>query len=541
MSTGSADSGYTAESETAPAIQIDGKLGRVALTGASGYVGSLLIEPLAKLCAELRCITRNPDHFDDSGLPENAHAVQADVTDLDSLLSALSGCDVAYYLVHSLADTDDFMQAESDAASTFAKAAAEAGIKRIIYLGALAQTEPGETSPHIESRWRVGEILRSTGVPVTEFRAPVVIGVGSMPFEAVRALVERLPVMITPRWVRMPVQPIAAADITRYLVLAAQETREDSHVYEIGGADVTTYSGLMHAYARARGLKRLMVPVPVITPRLSSMWLKLVTPTHYGIGKRIVDSAAHGSTVADNSALEAFPVKPMGLEKAIKDALGAEKRNLKFIDALPRGSGNTQKGRVGTKIVERRSIVVNADEEQAHGTVQSVGGANGWFWGTWLWKLRGALDRIVGGPGMRSGLTEYPPELGGIVDFWVVERITHDRLTLRAEMKLPGDAWLDLAVRTVGDETRIEQTAAFDPKGLLGIAYWYALYPLHSLVFQGMLRGLKKASERGEPGLGFILFQRIGRATVSSYFALAVWNASSARLLANWWSTMGAG
>lgn len=499
MSSGSTGFFRAAESRTTRAVHTSVKLNSVALTGASGYVGSLLIEPLAELCAELRCVTRNPEQFTNSDLPENAHPVQADVTSFESLLSALSGCEVAYYLVHSLADTDDFMEAEADAASTFANAAAEAGIKRVIYLGALAQTEPGETSPHIQSRWRVGEILRSTGVPVTEFRAPVVIGAGSMPFEAVRALVERLPVMVTPRWVRMPVQPIAAADITRYLVLAAQENGEDSHVYEVGGAEVTTYAGLMHAYAHARGLKRFMIPVPVITPRLSSMWLKLVTPTHYGIGKRIVDSAAHGSTVADDSALDAFPVKPVGLEQAIRDALSAENRDLKFIDALPRDPSNMQKGRVGTKIVERRSITVSASKEKVISTAQGVGGANGWFWGTWLWRLRGLMDRAVGGPGMRSGMTEHPPKHGGIVDFWMVERVAEDRLTLRAEMKLPGDAWLDLAVMTVGGETRIEQTAAYDPKGLLGTAYWYALYPMHSLVFRGMLRGLKKASEEASP------------------------------------------
>lgn len=475
-------------------------VGRIALTGATGYVGGLLVEPLAERCKELRCITRNPDRLEeDSDLPGNAVAVQADVTDFNSLLKALSGCDVAYYLVHSLADTDNFIQAESDAARTFAKAAAEAGVKRIIYLGALAQTGPDDTSPHIESRRRVGELLGSTGVPVTEFRAPVIIGVGSMPFEAVRSLVERLPVMVTPRWVKMPVQPIAAADLVQYLVMGSAETGGESHVYEIGGADVTDYEGLMRSYARQRGLKRFMVPVPVITPRLSSMWLKLVTPAHYSIGKRIVESAAHRSVVADDSAASAFGAKPIGFEQAIKDTLTAENNELRFLDALSGRSGLVEKGRIGTKIIERRRVKTDATPGESVKAVFSVGGVNGWFWGNWLWRLRGRIDRVVRGPGMRSGLTEYPPKLGGVVDFWVVERITEERLTLRAEMRLPGDAWLDLAVRSIDGETFIDQTAAYDPRGLLGTLYWYALYPLHSLVFRGMLRGLKKASEQKNP------------------------------------------
>ncbi len=472
-----------------------GKVRRIALTGATGYVGGLLLQPLAEQCDELRCITRNVTSLRDDSMPPNAVGVEANVFDFHRLLKALSGCEVAYYLIHSLAETDNFLEAETEAATTFARAAASAGVKRIIYLGALAQTAPDETSIHIESRRKVGQILGSTGVPVTEFRAPVVIGAGSMPFEAIRALVQRLPLMVTPRWVKMPVQPIAAPDLVKYLVGAAEEQSRESHVYEIGGADVTDYAGLMRAYARTSGLKRMMIPVPVITPRLSSLWLKLVTPAHYRVGRRIVDSAAHSSVVADDSAERVFGVNPVGYEQAIKDALESENDSLQFLDELATRPRSFETDRIGTKIVERRRIKVDSTPAQTGETIRSVGGENGWFWGDWLWDLRGGLDRLVNGPGMRRGMTMYPPEKGGIVDFWTVERVTNDRLTLRAEMKLPGEAWLDLTVRVIDGETHIDQTAAYDPRGLFGLVYWYALYPLHSLVFGGMLRGLKRAVE----------------------------------------------
>ncbi len=466
----------------------------IALTGATGYVGGLLVQPLCEMASEVRCITRDASRLS-SDLPPNATAVQADVGESNSIEAALTGCDIAFYLVHSLGEGDDFSRAEAEAAETFAAAAKSAGVRRIIYLGALAQGDSSEVSPHIASRHRAGEILESSGVPVTEFRASVVIGAGSMPFEAIRALVERLPVMVTPRWVRMPVQPISARDLVSYLVAAAAETGDQSHVYEIGGGDVTTYAELMRAYARHRGLRRFMIPVPVITPRLSSLWLRLVTPAHYRIGRNIVDSTSHSSVVADHSAEQSFGIKPLKFEAAIEQALTDENQGLQFLDIGETSGSDTFRTRLGTKFVERRRIEVSCDEETAFNTISRVGGQNGWFWGDWLWRVRGFMDRIAGGPGLRKNSTAYPPKPGNILDFWTVERFGDNRLTLHADMRLPGDAWLALRVRTINGKTCIEQTAAFDPKGILGIAYWFALYPLHSLVFRGMLRGAKRAAE----------------------------------------------
>jgi uncharacterized protein YbjT (DUF2867 family) len=467
---------------------------KIALTGATGYVGGMLLGPLSEVAEDIVCITRNPARLE-GVLACNARAVQADVRDLESLKHALAGCDVAFYLVHSLSENDDFSKLENQSARVFAEAARDAGIRRIIYLGALAQSDATHTSAHIESRHSVGMILRSTGVPVTEFRASVIIGAGSMPFEVVRSLVERLPVMVTPRWVRMPVQPIAARDLTQYLLASVSETGDESHVYEIGGADVTTYADLMNQYARARKLRRFMIPVPLITPRLSSLWLKLVTPAHYRIGKRIVDSAAHSSIVLDERAKLDFDITPVGVPAAIGDALACENEELRFLDSPFKTKTDVEKVRSGTKIVERRSTSVDAEQSTVDTLLQNVGGKTGWFWGNWLWKLRGAVDRVFGGRGLRANETRYPLAVGSIVDFWTVVRITDSTLVLRADMKLPGEAWLQLSTRRVGGKTIIDQTAAFDPKGVTGILYWFALYPIHVLVFGGMLRGIKKATE----------------------------------------------
>jgi hypothetical protein len=236
-----------------------------------------------------------------------------------------------------------------------------------------------------------------------------------------------------------------------------------------------------------------MLPVPVITPRLSSLWLKLVTPAHYRIGKRIVDSAAHSSVVKEDSAKRVFAIEPIGVEEAIKKALQDENKNLAFLELPDPITPGLLKRRIGTKFVERRAIKVDATPEAAARVMKQVGGTNGWFWGTWLWKVRGIMDRVVGGPGMRSASTKHPPVKGGVLDFWTVEQVDESQLTLHADMKLPGEAWLDLSVRSDNGETYVVQTAAYDPKGLIGIAYWFGLYPMHTFVFNGMLRGIRRA------------------------------------------------
>ena len=473
----------------------------VVVIGASGFVGSALIPSLASHVHSLRCVSRDPDRIA-RVLPGNALRVQADLLEPDSLNRALAGAGTVYYLAHSLGEKDGFAALEEKAAQNFAYAAARSQIQRIIYLGALAQVAEGHSSDHIASRHRVGEILRSSGIPVTEFRASVVIGAGSMAYEVVRALVERLPVMVTPRWVRMPIQPIAQADLVAYLIEALSEGDEESHVYEIGGGSVVDYAQFMSTYGGARGLHRMMIPVPVITPRLSSLWLKLVTPAHFRMGRRVVDSAEHASVVVDSAALSAFSVRPMGLKESIERALQEESNDLDRLDM--RWSSNRKpfvKARIGSRFIEQRSLDVHSDATSAFAAIRRIGGPNGWYWGNSLWKIRGVMDRWVGGPGMRTGSPIHRPLVkGDLIDFWTVQGCDEtSRLTLRADMKLPGEASLDLRIEPLESGVRIVQTASFNARGIMGVLYWAILHPLHTRVFKGMLRGLAaEASRRTE-------------------------------------------
>ena len=436
-------------------------------------------------------MSRHPERIAGS-IPGNAIAIFGDLFDPKSLEECLTGADVAFYLAHSMDEQANYEELERQAAENFVAAASRAGITRIIYLGALAQSPPDRTSQHIASRRAVGEVLRSSGMSVTEFRASVVIGAGSMPFEAIRALVERLPIMVTPRWVRMPVQPIAAADLVRFLIDASLEESNVSHVYEIGGKNVVTYADLMRIYARARGLRRLMVPVPIITPRLSSLWLKLVTPAHYRIGRRIVDSAAHSSIVSNNTADSDFGFDPITVEAAVLQALDTENSELAFLDTPVVTKSPSMKIRIGTKFVERRTISVDTTQSDLYKIIGSIGGPNGWFWGDWMWRFRGALDKLVGGPGLRRGKVAFNDiVVGQRLDFWTVVRVVPgERVTLRADMRLPGEAWLDLRARSTDLGAAVDQTVAFDARGVFGLVYWFGLYPVHVIVFRGMLRGI---------------------------------------------------
>ena len=460
----------------------------VILTGATGYVGNLILKQLSQLFKEVRCITRDPSKL--TNLPKNAVAIKADLSKKKAITSAFKNADIAYYFVHSLGETDDFEEIEAQTAANFANAASNAQLSKIIYLSALAQNSKSN-SAHMSSRWKVGEILRNSGVPVTEFRASIVIGTGSMPFEAVRALVERLPAMIIPRWVRQPLQPISAEDLSKYLIAAASYNDRKSSIFEIGGADVITYLDLIKIYARSRGLKRFMINIPFISPSLSSHWLRIFTPAHFRIGRRIVDSALHKSVISNDSA-KIFNVKVMSTREAVASALSNEEKRLEFIDANPPLRSNNRSNRshwqLGTRFIEKRVTSIKGDIEYASSTIKSVGGSYGWFWATWLWRVRGALDRMVGGVGYRMGRPLGKLEVGDKVDFWVVERSSEERLTLRAEMRLPGDALFDLKVacsNSPNTQKNIEltQTVTFNPRGLIGYAYWFGLLPIHTLVF----------------------------------------------------------
>ncbi|MDH3519592.1 MAG: SDR family oxidoreductase [Myxococcales bacterium] len=473
---------------------------RVLLTGATGYVGGRLLEALLERGCAVRCLARHPAHLA-SRLTARVAVIGGDAVSGEGLSEAMRGVDTAFYLIHSMGSGDGFEERDRRAAENFAAAARAAGLRRIVYLGGLADTSQ-PLSPHLRSRVEVGRILRSAGVPVIELRASIVIGSGSLSFEMVRALVEHLPVLVTPRWVSMPAQPIGIDDLLAYLIAALECDATESRIYEIGGADRVSYAGLMREYARQRGLRRILLPVPVLTPRLSSLWLGLVTPLYARVGRKLIDSIRHASVVKNDAARRDFDIEPGTVREAIARALENEDREFaqtRWSDALSAGGSEAKAYggvRVGPRLVDSREIRVEAPPAVAFAPIRRIGGRTGWYAHDWLWQLRGFLDLLAGGVGMRRG-RPHPDRIriGDTVDCWRVVEYEPDRsLRLFAEMKLPGRAWLEFEVTPDADGSRIRQTAIFEPRGLKGLAYWYAIYALHALIFGGMLRGIARAA-----------------------------------------------
>jgi len=473
----------------------------ILLTGASGYIGGRLLKALEKEGRLVRCLARRPEFLNSRTAPSTG-VIKADCLDRSSLTPAMAGAHTAYYLVHSMGSPGKFEREDRQAAQNFADAARAAGVKRIIYLGGLGD-EGQALSAHLRSRHEVADILRSSGVPTIEFRASIVIGSGSLSFEMIRALVQRLPVMICPRWVGVKAQPIAVEDVIAYLIKALDLRPEQSHVFEIGGADQVSYGEIMQEYARQCGLRRWMIPVPVLTPRLSSLWLGLVTPVYARIGRKLVDSMRNPTLVRDPAALTILGVRPKGLREAIERALRQEDQEFgatRWSDALSSGGKPQSWGGVqfGTRLVDSRTVHLSVPPASAFAPVQRVGGSNGWYFANFMWWLRGSLDLLVGGVGLRRGRRD-PVALasGDALDFWRVETIEPNRrLRLVAEMKLPGRAWLQFEVEPAGEGSILRQTAIFDPAGLAGLLYWYSLYPAHCWIFEGMLRKMAERAER---------------------------------------------
>lgn len=475
---------------------------RVLLTGATGYVGGRLLPLLEARRVRLRCMVRRPE-FLHPRAAATTEIVAGDVCDADSLERALSDIDVAYYMVHAMGDEGDLLEQERRAARNFARAAERCGVRRLVYLGGLG--EGPDLSPHLASRHEVGEILRRSGVPTIELCASVVIGSGSLSFELIRALVNRLPIMVTPRWTRVPTQPIAIEDVLAYLLAALDVPLVSSERIEIGGADVVSYGELMHELARQSGLRRILIPVPVLMPRLSSLWLALVTPVYRRIGRHLIEGLRNPTVVHDPSARDRFPsIRPRGVREAIARAIALEDEEVartRWYDARSSMGPRPSYGgvRFGTRWVDTRSIRVDASPESTFRVVERIGGRTGWYHADRLWRLRGWLDLAAGGVGMRRG-RPHPERLraGDAVDFWRVEACEPPKLLrLQAEMKLPGRAWLQFEVHPEngGASSTLVQTALFDPVGLAGLLYWYSLWPLHAYVFGGMLRALARAAK----------------------------------------------
>ena len=473
----------------------------ILLTGATGYVGGRLLSLLQERRLRCRCLTRRPEALA-SIADDNTEIATGDVLNADSLVGIFKGVETAFYFIHSMGSDRDFEQQDRAAAENFATAAAAAGVKRIIYLGGLGNPDQ-HLSKHLRSRQETGDVLRMHHPCVVEFRASIVIGSGSLSFEMIRALVERLPIMICPRWVSVKAQPIAIEDLLAYLLATVDLPSGPSQVYEIGGPEQVSYGELMREYARQRGLRRCMIPVPFLTPYLSSLWLGLVTPLYARVGRKLVESLRNPTLLSNNLAERAFDIVPRSVSEAISRALANEDREFaetRWSDALSAGGDQPQWGgiRFGSRLVDSRDVTVAVPAEQAFTPIRRIGGKTGWYYANWLWSLRGFLDLLIGGIGVRRGRRD--PEhlrVGDALDFWRVESYEPSKLLrLSAEMRLPGRAWLEFEVTSASGGSVIRQTAIFDPVGLTGLAYWYGVYPLHQRVFSGMLRNIaRKAGE----------------------------------------------
>ena len=483
----------------------------ILLTGSTGYIGNLLVSPLLEAGHVVRCLARRPERLVNEPWASRVEIVEGDVLRPDSLDTAFDAIDAAFYLVHSMGSGEkDFAERDRQAALNFAGAAERSGTQRIIYLGGISP-KGGASSKHLTSRLDTGTALRSGRVPVTEFRAGAVIGSGSFSFELVRYLTERVPLMTTPRWVHTLTQPIAVDDVVAYLVAALDTAESAGLVIEIGGRDVLTYGDMIRRYAALRGLRRLLVPVPFLTPRLSSRWVGFISPLDVQVARPLIDGLESELVADAETALSLFDIAPMGYDRAVELALqrpGTVEGWRPFVSAgasttEARGSLLYTYDREGL-LGEVRSLPVKASSSRVFDLIQSLGGNTGWLHADRLWTLRGVVDRLLGGPGRRrSDHPSRPLRPGDAMDFWRVEAVEPDRtLLLRAEMKLPGRAWLHYEVEPDGASScTVTQASVFEPKGLLGLVYWHAARPLHRYVFSGMLEALRRRAEAdGAPG-----------------------------------------
>ncbi|MBV9416964.1 MAG: SDR family oxidoreductase [Solirubrobacterales bacterium] len=467
----------------------------VLLTGATGYVGGRLLRHLeADPRVRLRCLTRRPESLADR-IAHDTEVVVGDALDVGSVARAVQGVHTVYYLIHSMGAPEDFEALDRAAATTFAAVARAAGVRRIIYLGGLG--DGAGLSSHLASRQEVGDILRASGVPTVEFRASIVIGSGSASYETVRALVENLPVMITPRWVNTAAQPIAIEDLVDYLLAAL--CHHCAGIFEIGGHDRVSYAEIIREYARQRGLRRRLVPVPLFSPTASRFFLGLLTPVYGRVAGAMVDSLRNETVVNTKDAQETFPITPRGLSDAIARALSNEDREFaetRWSDAFAPGQPLRSSGLTfGRRLVSSRAVHVPCSPARAFDPIRRIGGRTGWYAIEWFWKARGLLDTLRVGVGLRRGRRDQLDlRIGDTVDFWRVERFERDRLLrLAAEMKIPGRLWLQFEVSPAENGgAHIRQTTVFDPAGYAGVAYWYLLCPVHHIVFGRMLGGIAR-------------------------------------------------
>lgn len=480
---------------------------KVLVAGATGYIGRRLVTELIAAGHQVRCLARTPGKLDAEPWRGRVEVTAGDVLDRPSLAEGFRDVDVAYYLVHSIGSEPEWQVRDRLAAENFRDAAAVAGIEQIIYLGGLGDGAGGELSPHLASRHEVGHVLASGPVPATELRAAVVIGSGSTSFEMLRHLTEVLPVMTTPRWVETRVQPIAVRDVLRYLTGVLGNREAYGRVFEIGGIDVMTYREMMDLYASIAGLrKRVIIPVPVLSPRLSSLWVGLVTPLPADLARPLIDSLVNEVVVRDHSIDPVVAHQPIGGREAIELALqhvGDLDVSTRWTDAelygrSPADPIPTDPEWAGATVLADRAVVhTTATPAALYRVISGLGGERGWLVGDRLWTVRGWIDLLSGGVGMRRG-RRHPTELrvGDVVDFWRVEALEPSQLVrFRAEMRLPGDAWIEWSIASEPDGAVLYQRALFRPRGLSGRAYWYSVAPFHRSIFGPLARRIAQQAE----------------------------------------------
>ncbi|MEU5807764.1 SDR family oxidoreductase [Streptomyces sp. NPDC047718] len=484
------------------------------VTGATGYIGGRLVPELLDAGHRVRCLARSPEKLRDHPWAGRTEIVRGDAGDEDSVAAALDGIDVAYYLVHALGGGTGFEERDRATARTFAERARAAGVRRIVYLGGLtpAGIPADALSAHLRSRAEVGEILLASGVPTTVLRAAVIIGSGSASFEMLRYLTERLPVMVTPSWVGTRVQPIAVRDVLRYLVGSATMPAGVSRAFDIGGPDVVTYETMMHRYAAVAQLPpRFILRVPMLTPGLSSHWIGLITPVPRALARPLAESLRHEVVCAEHDIARWVPDPPgtpIGLDRALELALQRVREarvttrwSSAGVPGAPSDPLPTDPDWAGGSLyTDRRELAVEASPGALWRVVEGIGGENGWYSFPLAWAVRGWLDRLVGGVGIRRGRRDAARlRVGDSLDFWRVEEIEPGRLLrLRAEMRLPGLAWLEMYAEADGAAgcARYRQRALFHPHGLLGHLYWWSVSPFHAVVFGGMARNIARAAQR---------------------------------------------
>lgn len=469
----------------------------ILVLGASGYIGSQLVPRLLEYGYKVRCLVRDPSKITGESWFNSIEVFNGDILDAASLRDAFQNINIAYYLVHSMGIAKgDFAKLDRQAARNAGQAAMHAGVIRIIYLGGLGKRNLPQ-SVHLKSRHEVGDILRESGVPITEFRAAVIIGARSLSFEMIHHLTNRLPVMICPRWVITKTQPIGVDDVISYLAAAPSTPGSVGRIIDIGGPEILTYRDMMLTVAKVLGLKRWLIKVPVLTPRLSSYWVGLVTPIPIKPARALIEGLRHETVCENDDARKLFDIKPMPFVTAVQKALSAVLPGDNFIVGRETGSVINQI-EPSHILIDRQQLIVNASAKAVFDIITSIGGENGWYYANWLWKIRGFIDEIFGGVGLHHGRRDsLTLAVGDSLDFWRVEELEPGkRLLLRAEMKVPGKAWLEFEVKIIDQQkSLLTQTARFYPRGLLGLCYWYGVYPIHKLVFKGLAAAIAKKAE----------------------------------------------